>query len=48
MVRDDAERTLLFDLDSAIQKVSHDVPDHPSAVQLTGIYHNLVRRWAEV
>ena len=48
MVRDDAERTLLFDLDSAIQKISHDVPDHPSAVQLTGLYHNLVRRWAEV
>ena len=48
MVRDDAERTLLFDLDSAIQKVSQDLPDHPSAVQLTGLYHNLVRRWAEV
>lgn len=48
MVRDDGDRTLLFDLDSAIQKVSRDVPDHPSAVQLTGVYHNLLRRWAEV
>lgn len=48
MVRDDGERTLLFDLDTAIQKVSRDLPDHPSAVQLTGIYHNLIRRWAEV
>jgi len=48
MVRDDAERTLLFDLDAAIQRISHDVPDHPSAVQLTGIYHNLLRRWAEL
>lgn len=48
MVRDDAERTLLFDLDSAIQKISHDMPDHQAAVQLTGLYHNLVRRWAEV
>lgn len=48
MVRDDGERTLLFDLDMAIQRISTDVPDHPSAVQLTGIYHNLLRRWADV
>jgi PKHD-type hydroxylase len=48
MVRDDAARTLLFNLDTAIQRVSEDLPDHPSAVQLTCIYHNLVRRWAEV
>jgi PKHD-type hydroxylase len=48
MVRQDAERTLLFDLDTAIQRLNRDVPDHPSAVQLTGVYHNLLRRWAEV
>jgi PKHD-type hydroxylase len=48
MVRDDAQRTLLFDLDSAIRRVNQDLPDHPSAVQLTGIYHNLLRRWAEL
>lgn len=48
MVRDDAERTLLFDLDSAIRQVNQDLPNHPSAVQLTGIYHNLLRRWAEL
>ncbi len=48
MVRDDAERTLLFDLDVAIQQVSQDLPDHPSAVQLTNVYHNLLRRWAEM
>ena len=48
LVRDDAERTLLFDLDTAIQRLSADAPDHPAAVQLTGVYHNLVRRWAEV
>jgi PKHD-type hydroxylase len=47
MVKDDAERTLLFDLDTAIQRVNHDAPENPAAVQLTGIYHNLVRRWAE-
>jgi PKHD-type hydroxylase len=45
MMRDDAERTLLFDLDSAIQRIS---PDSPVAIQLTGIYHNLLRRWADV
>ena len=48
MVRDDGCRTLLFDLDMAVQKLSRDAPDHPTGVQLTGIYHNLLRRWAEV
>jgi PKHD-type hydroxylase len=48
MVRDDGLRTLLFDLDSAIQRINRDVPDHPCAVQLTGVYHNLLRRWADV
>jgi PKHD-type hydroxylase len=48
MVRGDAERSMLFDLDLAIQRLNRDVPDHPSAVQLTGVYHNLLRRWAEV
>jgi PKHD-type hydroxylase len=48
MVRDDAERTLLFDLDVAIQRLNGETSDHPSAVQLTGVYHNLLRRWADV
>jgi PKHD-type hydroxylase len=47
MVRDDGERTLLFDLDTAIQRLNFDNREHPSAVQLTGVYHNLLRRWAE-
>lgn len=47
MVRDDGERALLFDLDMAIQKVHRDVPEHPSGVQLTSVYHNLLRRWAD-
>ena len=42
------ERTLLFDLDMAIQRTSRDCPDQPGAVQLTGVYHNLLRRWADV
>jgi PKHD-type hydroxylase len=48
MVRDDGERALLFDLDLAIQHLSQDLPDHASTVQLTGVYHNLLRRWAQV
>jgi PKHD-type hydroxylase len=48
MVRDDGERTLLFDLDMSIQGLSSDAPDHPAVVQLTNVYHNLLRRWADV
>lgn len=48
MVRDDFQRTLLFDLDTAIQHVGEDLPNHPSSVQFTGIYHNLLRQWADV
>jgi PKHD-type hydroxylase len=47
MIRADSQRSILFDLDTAIQGLSRDVPDHPSAVQLTGIYHNLLRQWAD-
>jgi PKHD-type hydroxylase len=47
MIRDDGQRSLLFDLDLGIQRLNHDHPDHPSSVQLTGVYHNLVRRWAD-
>ena len=48
MLRDDGERTLLFDLDTAIQRLTVDLPDHPAVVQLTAVYHNLLRRWATV
>jgi PKHD-type hydroxylase len=48
MLRDDGERTLLFDLDLAIQRLNSEQAEHPAAVQLTGVYHNLLRRWAEV
>lgn len=46
MIRDDSARTLLFDLDLSIQRLGGDYPDHASVVQLTGVYHNLLRRWA--
>ena len=48
MVRDDGKRTLLFDLDMAVQRLNQDMPEHASTVQLTGVYHNLLRRWADV
>jgi PKHD-type hydroxylase len=47
MVRDDGQRTLLFDLDVAIQKLNRAPLEDSPVVQLTGIYHNLMRRWAE-
>lgn len=49
MVRDDGQRTLLFDLDSSIQQLNRELgAGHASSVQLTGVYHNLLRRWADV
>ena len=48
MIRDDGHRTILFDLDTTIQQISRDYPSGPYAVQLTGIYHNLLRQWAEL
>jgi PKHD-type hydroxylase len=47
MVRDDGQRTLLFDLDNAIQRLSEETLSHPVDVQLTAVYHNLLRRWAD-
>jgi PKHD-type hydroxylase len=48
MVRDEAARTVLFDLDQAVQSHarSHGL-DHPLTVQLTGVYHNMIRLWAD-
>jgi PKHD-type hydroxylase len=48
MVRDDTRRSLLFDLDLGIQRIGADHPEHPSTVQLAGVYHNLLRQWAEM
>jgi PKHD-type hydroxylase len=48
MIRDDGKRTLLFDLDNAIRRVAGEIPESPAPVQLTAVYHNLLRRWAEM
>ena len=47
MVREDSQRTMLFELDNSIQHLGRDVPQHPAVVQLAGLYHNLLRRWAD-
>lgn len=47
MVREDDRRRILFELDQSIQKLGTDVPDHPSVVELTHVYHNLLRTWAD-
>lgn len=52
MIREDSKRSLLFDLDLGIQRLSRDRADDPVtsqvAVQLTGVYHNLLRQWVEM
>jgi PKHD-type hydroxylase len=48
MVRDDGARRILFDLDSAIQAIALDRGQgDPEIIRLTGVYHNLLRRWAD-
>ena len=48
MVRDNDARRILFDLDRAVQAVAVDKgQDDTAVVQLTGVYHNLIRRWAD-
>ena len=47
MVADEGARTLLYDLDQSIQALtSRTSPDDPTLLKLTGVYHNLLRRWA--
>jgi PKHD-type hydroxylase len=49
MVRDTHARSMIFDLDQAIQDLAERIGrDDPDTVKLTGVYHNLIRHWAEV
>ena len=47
MVRDEAKRDILFELDTALQQLGRDTPGHPSLVQIAGCYHNLLRLWSD-
>lgn len=49
MIRDDAERHMLFNLDQTIQTLRTQLGDqHAEVIQLTSLYHNLMRKWAEL
>jgi PKHD-type hydroxylase len=48
LVREDAQRALLFDLDMAIVGLRKQLGDNEQVLALTGVYHNLLRRWASV
>ena len=47
MVSSDEKRALLFDMDMAIQSLREKLDDSPEIVQLTGVYHNMIRQWAQ-
>ncbi|MEO8808712.1 MAG: Fe2+-dependent dioxygenase, partial [Rhodanobacter sp.] len=47
LVRDDSRRRLLFELDTSIQSLTRSGADAAALLQLTGVYHNLLRQWAE-
>lgn len=48
MIRDNGKRSMLFEMDVAIQRLGTENPTHPAVVSLTGVYHNLLRQWAEM
>jgi PKHD-type hydroxylase len=48
MVRDDCQRRILLDLDRTVQRLAGQLgQDDASVIELTGIYHNLLRQWAD-
>ncbi|NIJ08774.1 PKHD-type hydroxylase [Sphingomonas vulcanisoli] len=49
MVRDEGKRAILFDLDQSIQALAGaQGQDDQAIIRLTGVYHNLLRQWAEL
>ncbi len=47
LVRDDNQRRMLFELDTSIQKLTMDGADEDAVLQLTCVYHNLLRLWSD-
>ena len=47
LLNSDEKRSILFDMDMAIQSLRTKVNDSPEIVQLTGVYHNMLRQWAQ-
>ena len=48
LVREDSQRQLLLDMDVAIQRLTAQHADDHALLQLSGAYHNLLRRWSDV
>ncbi|WP_333622881.1 Fe2+-dependent dioxygenase [Stenotrophomonas indicatrix] len=48
MIRDDVQRRLLWEMDTSIERLRQTNGDADAVLQLTGVYHNLLRRWSEV
>lgn len=46
LVRDDGQRQLLLELDNSIHRLTQSGADPDALLQLTGVYHNLLRRWS--
>lgn len=47
MVRGDHRRSILYELDKAIQQIAAETPEQEALVDLAGVYHNLLREWAD-
>ncbi|MFM7621310.1 MAG: Fe2+-dependent dioxygenase [Alphaproteobacteria bacterium] len=47
MIRQDNQRTILFDMDTTIRSLVRENPEHEAVPQLSGIYHNLLRMWID-
>jgi len=47
MVREDSQRQLLFDFDTAIQQLAATVAENRAIDRLLNVYHNLLRYWAD-
>jgi PKHD-type hydroxylase len=47
LIRDDTQRSLLFDMDNAIQRLNQTDADEEARRTLVGCYHNLLRQWSE-
>ncbi|WP_395397940.1 Fe2+-dependent dioxygenase [Novosphingobium sp. BL-8A] len=48
LIRDDGRREMLLDMDMSIQRLTQTGGDAEALIQLTGVYHNLLRHWAEL
>ncbi len=47
LIREDSQRSILYELDQGVQLLSRDHSGHPSLTRLTGVYHNLLRQWSD-